>query len=161
MEKGADAVDAVCANLFTGVLFFVCFFHPFFKVVCLFLCSFWHFCSLLNGFEHFLHIFCVLISQAPRCARALLYVFSISVRITAIFEIFMFVSIMAIFIQHCRNQCCIWETENSSVLSPLHHCFQQLCMKKAMIDQISFGQQLVLFWHILARPSELIDWDAR
>ena len=33
----------------------------------------------------------------------------------------------------------------ASVLSPLHHCFQQLCMKKAMIDQISFGQQLVLF----------------
>ena len=27
MEKAADAVDAIHANFFTGVLIFVCFFH--------------------------------------------------------------------------------------------------------------------------------------
>ena len=70
MEKVADAVDDVRAIFFTVVLFF--FLNKFFKVVCLFYAIYWPFCSLLNGFEHFLHIFCVLIFQAPSCARGIL-----------------------------------------------------------------------------------------
>ena len=37
-----------------------------------FLCNFWHFCSLLNGFEHFPHLFFVLIFQASSFANAIL-----------------------------------------------------------------------------------------
>ena len=68
MEKAADAVDAVRAIFF---YMHAIFFSPRVFHGCLpFLFNFWHFCSLLNGFDHFLHIFCVLIFQAPSCARA-------------------------------------------------------------------------------------------
>ena len=52
-----------------------CFFSRVFQSYLPFLCNFWHFCSLLNSFEHFSHIFCVLIFQAPSSTRAIYMLF--------------------------------------------------------------------------------------
>ena len=65
MEKAADAVDAVRANFFTGVLFFS---PRVFKGVCRIYAIFGFFCSLLNSFEPFFaHILCANFPGSKLC----------------------------------------------------------------------------------------------